>query len=283
MVIRPGGHRERVGLDEVVAVGAVHPLLHPAQQQRGQQRHREIPNHFNGRRREIHVVHADNIAVRRKELGEADDEHDGRIFDVDDIVVADLRHDVAQSLRHDDARHRLHMRHADGLCALGLAGVDGDDAAAHGLGHIRAGVDRDDEDGRRPHARELHSVVRKVRQTVVHKHGLQHHRRPAEDLNVDADEHAQQLQQKALRPRVVFRIRDRIQNAADEADQTADHRRDQRKDQRVLDAVQVHHMVLVPELYHVLTELCEFLHDSSPFRELHRVIPSKFFRIRGKN
>ena len=67
-------------------------------------------------------------------------------FNIDNEVVADLRDDVAQRLRHDDAHHRLHMCHADGLRALGLAGVDGDNAAPDGLGHVGAGVDGHDQD-----------------------------------------------------------------------------------------------------------------------------------------
>ena len=47
------------------------------------------------------------------------------------------------------------VRHADGLGALGLAGVDGDNAAADGLGHIGAGIDGDHQNGRHPYAGQL--------------------------------------------------------------------------------------------------------------------------------
>ena len=40
----------------------------------------------------------------------------------------------------------VRVRHADGHRALKLAAVDGDDAAAHDLGHIGAGVDGHDQD-----------------------------------------------------------------------------------------------------------------------------------------
>ena len=45
--------------------------------------------------------------------------------------------------------HGLPVGHADGHGALGLAGIDGDDAAADRLGHVGAGVDGDDEETRR--------------------------------------------------------------------------------------------------------------------------------------
>ena len=44
---------------------------------------------------------------------------------------------------------RLPVGHADGAGRLGLPLVHADDAAAHDLGHVRAGVDGNDQDGRR--------------------------------------------------------------------------------------------------------------------------------------
>ena len=116
------GH-QRILAYQLVAGMAVQQLFQPAQQEGGQQRHGEIPRHFNGSGGEEAERRARHGLVHGKEIVEADDEHDRGILNVDDKVVADLRHDVAQSLRHDDARHRLDVRHADGLCALGLPAI----------------------------------------------------------------------------------------------------------------------------------------------------------------
>jgi len=97
--------------------------------------------------------------VNRKEIGEADDEHDGSILDVDDVVVADLRDDVSESLRKDDTGHRLPVGHADRHGAFGLSGIDGNNSAADGFRHVGSGVDRDHEDGHRPEIRELNRII----------------------------------------------------------------------------------------------------------------------------
>ena len=204
--------------------------------------------------------------MRGEELRKADDEHDGGIFYVDDIVVADLGQDIADGLRQDHACHSLEMRHADGLCALGLAGVDGDNAAADGLGHVRAGVDRDNQDGRGPNVVKPQGVVGEIRQGVENEHGLQHHGRTAEDLDVDADDDAEDLQKNPLGQRVVFGARNGIENAAKQADDTADRGRGQRKAERVEHAVQVHHAVLFPQNTDILHELGELIHGVVSFQ-----------------
>ena len=216
--IGPGGHGERILLHELVAVGAIHTLFDQTEDAGGDQGHEEVAGHLDDGGREILVVDADDIAVRGKELREADDEHDGGILDIDDVVVADLGEDIADGLGQDDAGHGLEVRHADGLRALGLAGVDGDDAAADGLGHIRARIDGDDQDGRGPDVIEAQGVVGKVRQGVEDEDGLQHHGRAAEDLDVDADDDAEDLQEDALGPGVVFGAGDGIEDAAGKAD-----------------------------------------------------------------
>ena len=194
MRIRPGCHGQRILLHEFVAVGAVHQFFDQPQNAGGNQRHSKIARHFDHSGREIFIVDADDIAVRGKELRKADDEHNGGVLHVDDIVIADLGQNIADGLRQNDARHGLEMRHADGLRALSLAGVDGNDTAADGLGHIRAGVDRDDQDGRGPDIIETQRVVGEIRQRVENEHGLQHHRRTAENLDVDADDDAEKFQ-----------------------------------------------------------------------------------------
>ena len=260
MRIGPGVHGERILLHELVAVGAIHTLFDQTEDAGGDQGHEEVAGHLDDGGREILVVDADDIAVRGKELREADDEHDGGILDVDDVVVADLGEDIADGLGQDDAGHGLEVRHADGLRALGLAGVDGDDAAADGLGHIRARIDGDDQDGRGPDVIKAQGVVGKVRQGVEDEDGLQHHGRAAEDLDVDADDDAEDLQEDALGPGVVFGAGDGIEDAAGKADDAADGSRSQGKAERAEHASQVHRVVFVPQDGDILHELGKLIH-----------------------
>ena len=65
-------------------------MLDQAQDERGEERHAQIADHFDGGRRKVHEIEACDAAVDCKELGEADDEHDRGVLDVDDEVVADL-------------------------------------------------------------------------------------------------------------------------------------------------------------------------------------------------
>ena len=149
--------------------------------------------------------------------------------------------------------------------AFGLAGVDGDNAAADGLGHVRAGIDRNDQDGCGPDVIEAQGIIREIRQGVENEHGLQHHRRAAENLDVDADDDAENFQKDTLGQRIVFGARDGIENAAEQADDTADRGRGQRKAERVEHTVQVHQAVLFPQNPDVLHELGELIHGVVSF------------------
>ena len=144
----------------------------------------------------------------RKELREPDDEHHRSVFDVDDEVIPNLRQDVAQSLGQNHIEHRLEMRHPNRGRTLSLSWVDADDAAAHGLGDVRPRVDRHHKNRHPPKRAELQRIIRKVRQPVKDKHGLQNHWSPAEYLDIDPNHHANQRQGKPLEQRVSFGVRD---------------------------------------------------------------------------
>ena len=277
MAVGPGSHHQLVALRQLVAVGAVHDSFQQPQQNGGHQRQNQVADHLNGGRGEIHIVDTDNVAVSCKELRKADNEHHGGILYIDDIVVADLGNDVADSLGHNDVHHGLHMGHADGLGTLGLAGVNRDNAAPDGLGHIRAGVDGHDENGCGPDIVEPQGIIREIRQTVDNEHRLQHHGRAPEHLYIDADHDSHQLQQKALGQWVILRIGDGIQHTAQKADKTADGRGRQRQDQGILDAVQVHGAVFSPQQGHILSQLHQFIHGklSKSYRLLRE---HRFFR-----
>ena len=131
------------------------------------------------------------------------------------------------------------MGHADGLGTLGLAGVDGDDAAADRLGHVSAGVDGNNHQSRHPHIGKLQGIVREVRQAIVDEHRLQHHGGTAEHLYIHPDDDAHQLQQNALGQGVIFRAGNGVEDAAGKADDAADGRGSQRQNQGVLNAGQI--------------------------------------------
>ena len=196
-----------------------------------------------------------------KEFRKADDEHHGSILHIDNKVVADLGHNVPQSLGQDHMGHGLHMGHADGLGALGLAGVNGNDAAPDGFCHVSAGVNGNDQNGGRPDAAKAHGVVRKIRQTVEDKHSLKHHGRAPEYFHIDPNQDPDQLQQEPLPCRIVFGIWDGIEDAAGQANKAADNRGHQSQDQGVLHTVQVHSPVIAPQLCHILAQLDKLVHS----------------------
>ena len=161
-------------------------LFQLPKQEGSQKRHAQVSSHLDKSGRKILEYGAGHHLMRGKEIGEPDDEHHRRILDVDDVVVADLGHDIPKCLRQDNIEHRLPVVHADGFCAFELARVDAHDAAAYRLCHIRACVDRYDKDTDRPYTRKVN--VKEVRKTVEDKDGLEDHGRSAEKLDVRADD-----------------------------------------------------------------------------------------------
>ena len=79
------------------------------------------------------------------------------------------------------------MGHADGFRALGLAGIDGNDAAPDGFCHVGAGVDGHHQNGGDPDIGELHGVIGKIGKAVVDEYRLQHHGGAPEYLDVHPD------------------------------------------------------------------------------------------------
>ena len=215
---------QRVSRVQVVVLRAVERFLPQAQQVAGEQRHRQVDDHDDGSALKIGVQRADHALVDKEQIGDRDNAQNRRVLDVDDEVVADLRDDVAQRLRQDDVQHRLPVVHADGLRALGLARVDGDNAAADRFGHVRAGVDGHDEEAGLPHA---HLDAEHLQKAVVDEHGLHDHGCAAEQLHIAAQEDVQDIQQHALPHGVTLLVNgDGLQSAHRKADQAAEKRAD---------------------------------------------------------
>ena len=152
------------------------------------------------------------------------------------------------------------MGHADGLGPLGLARVNGDDAAPDGLGHVSAGVDGHHDHGRQPDVGEFHRVIRKIGQAVVDEHRLEHHGGAPEYLHIHPDNDAHQLQYDPLGQGVPLGVGDGVQHAADKADDAANHRAHQGQHQGVAHAGEVGATVFAPELEDIGKELGKLIH-----------------------
>lgn len=81
---------------------------------------------------------ADNALDIVEQLHNADDRQNAGILDVDNQVIADLGHDIAQCLGQNDIGHDLHVIHANGHGAFGLTGIDGKNTAPDCFRHIGA-------------------------------------------------------------------------------------------------------------------------------------------------
>lgn len=219
--------------DRVVFV-AVQLPLDPAQQARDGEREDEIQDADDKIRLERLEILALDDAGKIVQLCHADDVQDGRILDVDDKLIADRWQDIAHDLRDDDLEHGLCVRHSDGHGALKLAAVDGNDAAADDLGHVRAGVDGHDEDA----GRDERQRVAAGRESIapVNNHRLHHHRRATEDLDIDCNDRIEQLVQRAQDG--VLGHRRRAHDAGQQTKCKAGHRTRQRDEHRVANAGQ---------------------------------------------
>ena len=281
-IVHAAGVGQRVSRVQVVVLRAVQRFLPQAQQIAGEQRHRQVDDHDDGRALKIGVQRTDDALVDKEQVGDRDNAQHRGILDVDDEVVADLRDDVAQRLRQNNVQHRLPVVHADGLRTLGLAGVDGHDAAAHGLGHIRAGVDRHDEKACLPHA---HLDAEHLQKAVVDEHGLHDHGCAAEQLHIAAQEDVQDLQQHALPHGVTLLVNgDGLQSAHRKADQAAEKRADQRQQQGRARAAQVREAVLLQHCGTVCEKVLHeiLLYDSSA-SPTPRPLPRKTAGAGGQN
>ena len=239
-------HSQTVNLYQFIAAVTVQLLFYPAEQEGSKQSHGQIAHHFNGCGREVQVACTDGCTVCCKEVGEADDEHNRGVFYINNKVVADLGHNIAQSLGQNDVCHGLHMGHADCLCTFGLAGVNGDDAATYGFCHVSTGVNGYNHESCNPNAGELHCIVGEVGQTVVHENCLQDHGSTTENFYVKTHNESNELQYKALGQGIVFGVGNGIQYTANETDDAADSGCCQRQNQSIAHTYNVRAAVFRP-------------------------------------
>ncbi|MPN17994.1 hypothetical protein SDC9_165352 [bioreactor metagenome] len=133
--------------------------------------------------------------------------------------------------------------------------IDGENAAAHRLGHVCAGVDGNHGERGEPNAAPLDGIVRKVRQPVIDKHRLQNHRRTAKDLDIGANQRAHHAKPGALEHMVGLGAGNGLQHAAEKADKAANKRADHGERHGFPHAAEVDHAVVVPEFDDVTDEL----------------------------
>ena len=208
-----------------------------------------------------------------EEVREPDNEHDGSVFHIDNEIVSDLRHNIPECLRENYIDHGLHMCHSNRLGAFRLAGIHRDNASSYRLCHVGSRVDGHDYNRCSPDGSEFYRVICKIGQPIIQEHSLEHHRRAAEYLNVNSDNHTDQRKEKSFHRVVIATIGNCIENSANKPDQAADYRADQCKNQCVFYAAKIGIPVFQPKLCDIRTKLSKFV---------HRVALPLFFLIKNR-
>ena len=109
-----------------------------------------------------------------------------------DELVGERRNSVFNTLGEHDFAHSLPLRQAQRARCLGLAGIDGLDAAAQDLHHVGGGVERDGDEAGSEGTPDLvglggleaHSA-QNGKARVIDEQALDHHGRAAHDGGVD--------------------------------------------------------------------------------------------------
>ena len=179
-----------------------------------------------------------------KEIGESDNEHYGSILHIDNIVITYLRHNVPEGLGQNDIKHRLPVIHADRFCTFELTVVDTHDTAADRLGHVRAGIDRYDDDTDGPDI--LEGNAEKVGHAVIDEYCLQDHRCASEDFDISPDQYSHQFQEEPFQKILLRTARNRLQNTAEKADNAADQCGNRSQDQRIENAGKIDGAIFTP-------------------------------------
>ena len=162
--------------------------------------------------------------MNREEFSKRNDEHNGRILQVDNEVITDLRKDVTEGLGQNDMKHGLKMSHADGLCTFCLSGIYRNNTTADRFCHICTGVDGNDNNGSKPNTGEAQCIIGEIGKSVVNEHGLQDHRCSTEYFDVNTNNDTYDLQEESLNERILFGVWNCVQNAAQKTDDDTDNR-----------------------------------------------------------
>ena len=129
---------------------------------------------------------------RVQQLLAADDGDEGGVLQQDDELVAQGGQDGLEGLGHHDEPHGLEVVQAQGTARLRLAGVQGHEAAPDDLRDVGPRVDAQ---GQGAHHGEVAAVGE---DDHAHDEQLDHHRRAADDGDVDLAEEVQDRQHRVV-------------------------------------------------------------------------------------
>ena len=166
---------------KVIILRAFHLVFQQAEQSGAYKSKDKVHYHSDGKGFEISVISSSYAFCCVEKFYNSNNGKNAGILDIDDQVVANLRHDVAQCLWKDYVHHSLYMRHSDCFCSFCLTFVNRKDSASDGFCHVGSGIDRYYEKCRKPHG---HVDIEQVSTSVIDKHGLYHHWGAAEKFHV---------------------------------------------------------------------------------------------------
>ena len=216
-------------------VALVQPLFKPAQQPRQRYHDDEVRQRYHHQGIEcVEGVVTDQVARSRQILHGHIAGHGG-LLQQGDHLVADGGQDVLHGLGQDHMDGGLDPGHAQGPARLHLARVHRADAAAHQLGHIRAGVDAEGDDA---HGNASADAAGRLHNDEVENQQQHHHGDAADDGGVDVAQRTQGLHGAASLAAV-------FDDGHQRADDDADAQGAQGDDGGVAQAVHQHHIAVI--------------------------------------
>ena len=153
---------------------------------------------------EVRAFAGADVVGNRRDVLQGNREHNRRIFQNHDELIADGRNHPANRLRDDDVRHGLPVGHAEGLRGFMLSLVDGLNRRADDFRAVRAGVqaERDARGKERTHVGCVCAIgaeqprpreVEELGQREVDDEELNQQRRAAEEEDITAANLAERL------------------------------------------------------------------------------------------
>ena len=122
------------------------------------------------------------------------------------------------------------MRHPNGIGRFLLACIDGGNSSPDDFGHICPGVYGNNQNARK---NRIHIDPQHLKRAIVDDHGLHHHGRTPEHLDINIENRPKQAQKRLFEKGVCLTDGNRAQNRHQKADKKADKRAQQRDFQRI--------------------------------------------------
>ena len=195
---------------KVIVLRTFHLAFQKPQQSGAGERKNKVHYHGNGKGFKISIICTCNPFCCVEKLYNSNNGKDAGIFDVDDQVVADLGHNVAQSLRKNYAHHSLHMSHSNGFRSLCLPLINREDSTADCFCHIGSRVNGNYKKCGKPHG---HINVKQISTSIINEHGLYHHRGAAEKFHITGHNKFEKSNQCLFNVRISFVHRNCLNNS----------------------------------------------------------------------